>query len=344
LRSYFIEMPRGNSFVERADFEDAYRTFSDATDSGKDLGGEALLRAIESNPRSWLVLRCVLGMSAGEAAWVAVEQEAKRGGLLEVAQTDIREIDLRARRGKRLLFELDADGRDADGRKPGIQQVRFNQILRHVVPLLGEVLSDPCPKVDGDKVHRLEKIDTSGGQQTIVRAMELGVVPYSELLYERLLGRPYATHRDSVSGAVGNIIEDALGSFLASHRIDYRPTKAREAIETFDQAPDFLVPSREPEVMIEAKLTEDDGTARDKVARIQTLRAYEDRRVREGLRRRQIIAVIDGRGFLHRPQDMRKMQEACDGHVYALEQLSMLIERGGPLHPYVGTKIPDEQA
>lgn len=89
-------------------------------------------------------------------------------------------------------------------------------------------------------------------------------------------------------------------------------------------------------MIIEAKLTEDDGTARDKVARIQTLRQYEDERPRA--KRRTIVAVIDGRGFGHRPADLNRMLKACEGHVYTLDELDKLVKKGGPLRPYVGTR------
>ena len=42
----------------------------------------------------------------------------------------------------------------------------------------------------------------------------------------------------------------------------------------FDQTPDFIVPDEfNPQIVIEAKLTEDDGTARDKITRVQHLGA-----------------------------------------------------------------------
>jgi hypothetical protein len=50
-------------------------------------------------------------------------------------------------------------------------------------------------------------------------------------------------------------------------------------------------------VVIEAKLTSDDGTARDKVARIKNLETQ----------RNQHVARIDGRGFRERCEDMRQM-------------------------------------
>lgn len=149
-----------------------------------------------------------------------------------------------------------------------------------------------------------------------------------------MLGRPYASHRDSVSGIVGRIIEGAINELCQRHDIDGRPTKSREAVPGFEQAPDYLIPAENPRVIIEAKLTEDDGTARDKAARLQTLRQYED--ARPEAERRTIIAVIDGRGFGHRLADLNRLLKACDGHVYTLDELEKLVEDGGPLAPLRG--------
>ena len=44
----------------------------------------------------------------------------------------------------------------------------------------------------------------------------------------------------------------------------------------FDQAPDFMIPSEyNRQVVMEAKLTEDDGSARDKVTRVQHLHSLK---------------------------------------------------------------------
>jgi hypothetical protein len=96
--------------------------------------------------------------------------------------------------------------------------------------------------------------------------------PSCYLLYERFLGRPFAGHRDSVSEIIGDILESAIEDVLAKAGISFRKTKRAERIEGFDQTPDFIIPSEfNPQVIIEAKITEDDGTARDKVTRIQHL-------------------------------------------------------------------------
>ena len=87
------------------------------------------------------------------------------------------------------------------------------------------------------------------------------------------MGRPFAGHRDSVSELVGDSLESAIEDVLVKAGVSYRKTKRAERIVSFDQAPDFIVPSEfNPQVVIEAKLTEDDGTARDKMTRRATPR------------------------------------------------------------------------
>ena len=109
--------------------------------------------------------------------------------------------------------------------------------------------------------------------------------------------------------------------------ISYRKTRRAERIEGFDQTPDFIVPSEfNPQVIIEAKITEDDGTARDKVTRIQHLgqlslagRPNDDPKY-------EVIACIGGRGFGVRVEDMKKMILATKGKVFTVKTLDRLVE------------------
>ena len=171
-------------------------------------------------------------------------------------------------------------------------------------------------------LHRLDKFDTADGTRSLRPLADLGV-PYAALLYERFMGRPFAGHRDAVSGLVGDIVESAVEAVLAGAGVSNRKTKRAERITGFDQAPDFIVPNEfNPALIIEAKLTEDDGTARDKVARVQNLRALRDR---EG-KRYQIVACISGRGFKVRREDMRRLLQATDGLVFTLESVGRLLD------------------
>jgi len=89
-----------------------------------------------------------------------------------------------------------------------------------------------------------------------------------------------------------------------------------ERIPGFDQAPDFVIPDEfNPQVVIEAKVTEDDGTARDKVTRIQHVGALSMEEQSLGRPRFQVVA---GRGFEVRREDMKKLLLATRGKVFTL--------------------------
>lgn len=336
LQSYFEVMPRGGSFLTRESFQGGYDAFREETGAGADLSAKAVLRSVRRHPGAWVVLRAIAGLSPGEAAYLTIREAESAGEEVAITQPIAREVDIRCRRREQVLLE---DPDDA-----GRVARRNHDALTAMATYLPIVVGRPCPPVQHDEVHRLDKFDTAGGQETIREAFQHDLYP--ELLYERLLGRPYASHRDSISEGVGDLVELRIVKLLEDHRINHRRTRRREAIPGFPQAPDLLVADKgralfaaEPEVdvAIEAKLTEDDGTARDKVARIKALRQNEDRRAAQGAQRRQIVAVIDGRGFEHRVRDLADMLEACDGYVYTLAELDQLVEPAGPLRPYVGT-------
>ncbi len=73
------------------------------------------------------------------------------------------------------------------------------------------------------------------------------------------------------------------------------------------------------------KITEDDGTARDKVTRIQHLAEISRAREQRGQKGFEGIATIDGRGFGVRREDMRKLLEATRGKVFTLKTLENLV-------------------
>jgi len=88
-----------------------------------------------------------------------------------------------------------------------------------------------------------------------------------------------------------------------------------------------LTPFSNPQTVIEAKVTEDDGTARDKVTRVQHLDelSTQGRRQHESPKF-QVIACIAGRGFKVRREDMKKLLLATRGKVLTLANLNRLIE------------------
>ena len=160
----------------------------------------------------------------------------------------------------------------------------------------------------------------------VLRALAQMGVPYAMVLYERFLGRPFAGHRDSVSELVGDGLENAVEEVLSRADISFRKTKRAEKIDGFDQSPDFIIPSEfNPQVIIEAKITEDDGTARDKVTRIQHLAELSRDAGRNEQGAYEVVACIGGRGFGVRREDMKKMLLATRGKVFTVNTLDRLV-------------------
>ncbi len=121
-------------------------------------------------------------------------------------------------------------------------------------------------------------------------------------------------------------MESAIEERLSRARISFRKTKRAERVPGFDQAPDFFIPDEyHPSVLIEAKITGDDGTARDKATRIVHLAEMSQERVNRGLSGFEVVACLDGRGFGVRREDMKRMLLRTNGKVFTLATLDQLI-------------------
>jgi hypothetical protein len=126
---------------------------------------------------------------------------------------------------------------------------------------------------------------------------------------------------------VGDSLEVRIEEQLTGVGIGYRKTKRAEKIPGFDQAPDFIIPDEfNPQVVIEAKIAEDDGTARDKVTRVQHLAHLSTVGQPNGSPRFEVIACIGGRGFGIRREDMKKLLLATRGKAFTLKTMGRLIE------------------
>ena len=307
LESEFLVLPKGDDFLDYPQFERAYEMLKRATNGFDHLQNETVLATVQQLPLTLIVLRTMLGFTPPEWAYVA----ARRTGI-EISQNFARSIDRKIRANP-------------------FSPLRLTKItaprIEALVTVACELLSMPAPQTEEDKVHRLQKADSQEGLITIRSLSRLGV-PYAMLLYERFLGRPFAGHRDSVSELVGNLLESAIAKVLDQYGIDPRQPKRAEKIAGFDQTPDFIVPDEyNPQVVIEAKVTEDDGTARDKVTRVQHLDTISRQRSPDGQPRFEVIACIAGRGFGVRREDMKKLLLATRGKVFTLQTLDQLVTR-----------------
>lgn len=307
IQSQFLLMPRGQNFVEFWSFQAAYEVLKQETDAFSSFNDETVWQALERNALAFVVVRTILGISPPE--WAEL---AKADRNVDVPQNVARQLDARCRgEAKYFARELSA-----------LSRGRIEALVSAAV----EYISKGAPAEVGGAVHRLNKIDTAEGLVSVRHAAGQHV-PYAALLYERYLGRPFASHRDAVSELVGDVMESAIEERLAAARITSRKTKRAERAPGFEQAPDFFVPTEvAPAAIIEAKITGDDGTARDKVSRVLNLATMRDNRERAGQPVFELIACIDGRGFRVRREDMRKILLATRGKVFTLATLDKLIE------------------
>jgi len=299
-------MPKGPGYLDYPTFERGYEALKQASGGFAKLDADSVRAAAARTPMSVLVLRCILGFTPSEWAYVACERTGT-----QVSQGFARSLD----RKIRLAPHQPLTGKTLDS-------PRFRALVHSACQLVAEALPHAAP----GRLHRLDKADTAQGEVSLRRAAALGV-PYAMLLYERFLGRPFAGHRDSVSEIVGDALESAVEAALSNAGISFRKTKRAERIEGFDQAPDFIVPSEfNPQVVIEAKITEDDGTARDKVTRIQHLCELSAAAPRRGMPAFEVVACIGGRGFAVRREDMRKLLVATRGKVFTSDSLHRLVQ------------------
>lgn len=308
LQSEFLYLPRGDGFVDYPDFSKGYEELKATTQDFRQILPEAIIGAIHRVPVTFIVLRTILGFTPPEWAYITTQRSD-----VAVSQGAARALDRSIRTSP--LSPLRISGSLTDMR------------LRAMVIVACKLLTEAPPSTPEEKLYRLDKADTRNGLASLQPLADLGV-PYAMLLYERFLGRPFAGHRDSVSELVGDILESAIEAQLIDAKISFRKTKRVGRVAGFDQAPDFIIPDEfNPEVVIEAKITEDDGTARDKVTRVQHLGsiAMQHRRADQAPRF-EVIACIAGRGFGVRREDMKKLLLATKGKVFTLQNMSKLIE------------------
>jgi hypothetical protein len=307
LRSEFLTMPKGDGFVEYPVFEQGYEALKGATSDFRDLSPALVIETVYRVPVALIVLRAMLGFTPPEWAYVTTQRTN-----VEVPQGAARTLDRTVR--LKPLTPLRSSG--------GVTEAR----IRAMVATACQLFAEGAQETPG-LLHRLDKADTKHGLASLQPLADLGV-PYAMVLYERFLGRPFAGHRDSVSELVGDVLETAIEAMLSEAGVSFRKTKRAERVIGFDQAPDFIIPDEfNPQIVIEAKITEDDGTARDKVTRVQHLGTLSSQgRQPHDPPRFEVIACIAGRGFKVRREDMKKLLLATRGKVFTLENMNRLIE------------------
>ncbi len=308
LVSEFLVMPKAFGFIEYPVFERGYEALKRITNGFRDMSQENVERAVFTVPISLVVLRTLLGFTAPEWAYVATRRTD-----VEIPQGAARTIDKTVRMAPETPMPRGTDT---------LTEKRISALIRCAC----EMLAEGAPDLPPDKIHRLSKADTSSGLSGVQSLADLGV-PYPMLLYERFLGRPFAWYRDSASELVGDVLEIAIEEILQGAGVSFRKTKRAGTVPGFDQAPDFVVPNEfNIQVIIEAKQTQDDGTARDKATRYQHLGELSMAGQPPDQPKFEVVACIAGRGFGVRRKDMQKILLATRGKVFTLQNLNQLVD------------------
>lgn len=309
IQSQFLVLPRGDHFVEYPEFQTAFEILRRRTNAFEDFTESSVWRALHENSLCFCVIRTMLGMSPPE--WADLARSDRDS---DINQGYARVLESRCRTDRTYIRDLV---------RP--RNLKALDRLEALIAVAVEYVTRGSPGGAADTVHRLNKVDTSHGLESL-RHVAAQHVPYAMLLYERYLGRPFATHRDAVSEQVGDVMEMAIEERLARARITFRRTRRAERIPGYDQAPDFFVPDEfNPSIVIEAKISGDDGTTRDKVARIERLTRMRDDRRRGGQSDFEVVACVDGRGFSVRREDMRSLITMTEGKVFTLATLDNLV-------------------
>lgn len=302
----FLVLPRGSGYVSYEAFVRGYRALAEATVAFRDLDDDVVLRTVLSEPMALIVLRSMLGLSPPEWASVTTTRTGEK-------------ID------QGFARNLERSIRTDPTRTIGHTPTQATRIAALVSVGCG-MLRKGASQAGATEVHRLDKVDTTRGLESLKQVASEGV-RYEALLYERFLGRPFASHRDSVSELVGDMLEDRIEEHLSSTRVPYHRSRRGESMSGWEQNPDFFCPDpASPMGVIEAKMTNDDGTARDKVARVLRLAAIRDRREDAHQPGFEVIACIAGRGFAVRKADIKDLLIATRGKVFTFSQVERLVE------------------
>jgi len=325
LGSEFLFLPAGPGFIKYDDFRKAYEIFKRHTRAFSHFTEESAYSALLDDSRAFCVLRAILGMTPPEWAELVRSEYS-----YNIPQNATRTLDRKCREDTQYInrmeerYQARLGTSNKKGSKPPVRPITLQRIDHLLKTAIHFITKGVAREVDG-VIHRLAKFDTLRGLESVQYASKEDI-PYAVLLYERHLGRPFAAHRDAVSELVGEVIENAIEDRLRRSGVTYRKTQRAERIPGFGQAPDFCIPDEvNPVVVIEAKITSDDGTARDKVARIKVLENQRNRHVANGRSFYEVVACIDGRGFRERREDVRQLLLRLDGKVFTMASLDQLV-------------------
>lgn len=283
-------------------FRDAYQSALTSTDGFKNITTQVLVTSLLQSPETLLVFRSIVGYTANELAYAIREVAEERG------ETKVTGGRLKAIEG---------------GAHPSLPEAQA--ISETIHRLVSRKLWAKAPNGFQSK---LAKPDTVRGWDS-VREFAVQGAPYEIYLHQRVFGGAFRTLLDATSSGRGELLERAVESLLTEAGISHVRTGSANQKEIADRfnltvqpAPDFVLfePPNHLRAMIECKMTNDGGTARDKASRYAALR-------REAVRLGGValFAVIDGLGWERVNDALGPVVRDCDGRVFTLTTLAQML-------------------
>jgi hypothetical protein len=288
---------------ELASFEQAYQAAHALTGGFTATDAETLTRAIQAQPRALQVFRLLLGLTAQEFA-TATQIVVERHGFPALSSGRIKNLEA---------------GSACSTETARCCALVIDEGMR------GELFGTPPTGAVQPKIH---KPDTLEGWTTVQRYAAQGV-PLSVFLHQRHYGGAFRQLLDATSTKRGDILEDAVEELFREHGIRFIRTGshnqeeiARRFSVTVRPAPDFVLfdSSDILRALLECKVANDGGTARDKAARYATLQAEASR-----LGGIPLFAVLAGLGWKRTADALGPVVRDTDGRVFTLPTLSDML-------------------
>lgn len=290
-------------FYELPHFLAAYDKAAAATAGFSNVTAPWLAAAIQVEPTILLALRVITGLTRTEFA----DSTRLVAGPLGMRPLSVSKVD-----------SMERSGSPTSAAQAEVAAGTIDRIMR------GVLFGDP----PGRFKSKQDKPDTADGWST-VRDYAANRVPYSVFLHQRHYGGAFRQVLDAASEVRGDLIEDAVEALFVEHGIQFIRTGSHNQAEiaarfevTVLPTPDFIVydSSDRLQAMLECKLTNDGGTARDKALRFERLHDESGR-----LGGIPLIAVLGGLGWTRVNDTLGPVVRDCDGRVFSVGNLPDML-------------------
>ena len=262
---------------------------------------DELAEAIRTDPRTLRIFRLLLGLSTQEFAAATALPELS--SLPTLTNARVKSIEA--------------------GRQPVTAAAQACALV-----VTGAMSGGLFPAIAGGPSRKLAKPDTAEGWATVREFAESGV-PLAMLLHQRHYGGAFRQLLDATSTQRGDLLEDAVEALFQDNGIQFIRTGAGNQAQiaaqfglTVQPAPDYVVfdSANVLRAILECKLANDGGTARDKAARFTTLRGEAAR-----LGGVPVIAVLAGLGWRRTGDALGPVVRDTDGRVFTLLTLPQML-------------------